>query len=186
MTWWDRNVGGKKNWGHPSNHPQRLWLANFVKAGQRVLEVGYGTGQDYANLRDRGVVYRGYDMTGSFRDVCRTRWPDGDFRLADVAALPEADDSWDVVFCRHLLEHLQDWKAALAEMARVACGCLVIVSWRPLTDRESYQTDADVCAWVFNRAEWTGALEALGETETVEIDGTAPIYVLSKAEEWKK
>ncbi|NIP84944.1 MAG: methyltransferase domain-containing protein [Planctomycetales bacterium] len=125
-----------------------------------------------------GIVYRGYDMTASFRDTCRARWPGGDFRLGDAAALPEPDAGWDVVFCRHLLEHVEDWRAALAELARVAGRWLVVLSWRALTDKAGYQTDPDVTTWVFNRAEFTGALGALGEVETINVTGAAPIYVV--------
>jgi demethylmenaquinone methyltransferase/2-methoxy-6-polyprenyl-1,4-benzoquinol methylase len=41
-------------------------------------------------------------------------------RQADVRRLPFADNTFDVVMSAHLLEHLQDPGAALAEMARVA------------------------------------------------------------------
>lgn len=178
MTWWDERIGDNRNWGHPAHHPQRAWLVDHVGEDESVLELGYGTGKDYSNLKDR--VYRGYDLTTSFQRACLSRWPDADFRIGDVTDLPEPDASWDVVFCRHLLEHVEDWKTALSEMWRVAANRLMILSWRPLWEKPTVQTDQDVCCWQFNRDEFEVALEALAPYRVVQIDGCAPIYVVRK------
>ncbi len=45
--------------------------------------------------------------------------PGGADVTADVTALPFADGSFDLVICSHVLEHVDDDRAALAELARV-------------------------------------------------------------------
>lgn len=49
------------------------------------------------------------------------------FVRADVLSLPFRSDSFDVVFCSHLLEHLDDYMAGLKELLRVARKKVVVV-----------------------------------------------------------
>jgi len=66
---------------------------------------------------------------------------DVDLRL-DVTALDLADDSFDAVICSHVLEHVDDDRAAMRELARVTAPggwCLVMV---PL-DLERHATYED-------------------------------------------
>ncbi len=186
MTWWDNRIGRNANWGDSIKHPQRVWLTGFGGViNHRVLEVGYGTGKDYAGIRDKAVAYRGYDFTKSFQDVCLGRWPDGDFRLASVTSLPEPDRSWDLVFCRHLLEHVEDWRTALYEMFRVTDRWLAILAWRALWDkptmqRNSKSNDPPVCCWQFNSADFMDELDSLGYVQTIPMERGGPIYLLSR------
>lgn len=48
--------------------------------------------------------------------------------LADLQRLPFADESFDIVWCHHVLEQVEDDRAALAELRRVlkASGTLVV------------------------------------------------------------
>ena len=190
MTWWDNRVGRNANWGDSILHPQRIWLANYEGLiGQRVLEIGYGTGKDYANIHDKVADYRGYDLTSSFQEVCLKRWPAGDFNLGDVTALPEPDCSWDLVFCRHVLEHIEDWRVALREMWRVTAKRLAILSWRELWNQPTAQknkpttpTNPPLHCWHFNQDEFMGALNELDgvHIQIIEFGGRAPIYVLTR------
>jgi len=193
MTWWDKRVGRNPTWGDSILHTQRVWLADFDGiADKRVLEIGYGTGKDYANIHDKVGDYRGYDFTLSFQEVCLKRWPDGDFNLGDATALPEPDQSWDLVFCRHVLEHIEDWRSALQEMWRVAGKQLVILSWRELWDQPTTQKNKPITlvnppihCWHFNRDEFMGALSELDDVhiEVEQPDGCAPIYILTRGVE---
>lgn len=87
-----------------------------------VLDVGGGHGQ----LADRFAA-RGWDVTVHGTDPeCernlralhgRTRCR---FVLGDLAALPAADRSFDLVIAVRLLSHVPAWERVLAEMCRVA------------------------------------------------------------------
>jgi SAM-dependent methyltransferase len=96
--------------------------------GARVLEVGGGHAQLAGPLIERG--YR-VTVTGS-QAVCRRRLdrslPPGafDFEVCDAARLPFPDRSFDVVVAVRLLTHLDGWRAALAEMCRVARRAVIV------------------------------------------------------------
>jgi SAM-dependent methyltransferase len=96
--------------------------------GARVLEVGGGHAQLAGPLVEGG--YR-VTVTGS-EEVCRQRLdsslPPGafDFEVCDAARLPFPDRSFDVVVAVRLLTHLDGWRAALAEMCRVARRTVIV------------------------------------------------------------
>lgn len=178
VTWWDRNVGHNPHWGHPSTHPQYKWLTSFLQPNQRVLEVGYGTGHACDAICTLPITYRGYDLTTTFQSICQARYHDADFRVANVLHLPEPTSSWDIVFARHLLEHIPDWKAALSEMVRVSAQSVAILAWRPLSPHPTHSTNTDVCAWVFNRKEFLDYTFTL--TGDVDVIHDKHIYILWK------
>src|SRR3546814_1129402 len=49
------------------------------------------------------------------------------FHEANIERLPFPDKSFDTVICTHVLEHILDFRGALAELRRVAAKRLIIV-----------------------------------------------------------
>ncbi len=47
---------------------------------------------------------------------------DVDFRNEDIQKLSFSDQSFDIIFCNHVIEHVEDDDAAISEMARVLRG----------------------------------------------------------------
>jgi SAM-dependent methyltransferase len=73
----------------------------------------------------------GCDISEDVLARARAKVPDGEFRVADLAALPYADDSFDtVVACDSLLSK-RNARKAVSELSRVAnpSGSLCIVIW---------------------------------------------------------
>jgi SAM-dependent methyltransferase len=96
-----------------------------VAAGQAVLDVACGTGVVARTAADRmggqGRVV-GLDLNDAMLAVARRLRPDIEWRQGDVATLPFAPGSFDVVLCQSGLMFFPDRAAALREMARVATG----------------------------------------------------------------
>lgn len=98
-------------------------LGNDAAGIGSVLEVGCGTGDVLAAVKALGIgqEHRGVDVA----DPDAHRGPDataGDLPLDsyDGRQLPYADNSFDLVFASHVLEHVPDERGFLAELARVA------------------------------------------------------------------
>lgn len=101
------------------NRPEMIRLAGDV-AGLRVLDAGCGSGPLMADLRARGAVASGFDLSAAMLDLARERLgEDADLRVADLGApLPYPDDEFDVVVASLALHYVQDWASALAELRR--------------------------------------------------------------------
>jgi ubiquinone/menaquinone biosynthesis C-methylase UbiE len=95
-----------------------------LRAGDRVLDAGCGTGRALAPLRaavgPSGVVL-GVDLTPAMLEaaVRAGRDREGQLLLADVAGLPLRTESLDAVFAAGLVAHLPHPTENLRELARV-------------------------------------------------------------------
>jgi SAM-dependent methyltransferase len=96
-----------------------LYLRDVLRpaAGSRVLHVApeRAVGGWLSSLPE--VEYVSVDLDSPHADV-----------QADLTSLPFADDCFDLVVCAHVLEHVADDRAAIAELFRVVRpgGCAVV------------------------------------------------------------
>jgi len=110
-----------------SERPDDLqdWVLSLlgIRAGQRVVDVGCGTGWLHPALSGRGAAVVGLDA--SFGMAAETRRRAARERLplaalqADAQRLPLADSSFDRAVAVHVLFHVPDVRRALVEMRRV-------------------------------------------------------------------
>jgi len=139
-----------------ANGPAR-WLERAfdhigLREGERVLDIGCGTGNIWRDNRDRlprGVDLLLADASQGMLDEAAARLAASGigarFEVADVQHMPFESHAFDVVIANHMLYHVGDRTAALAELARVvrASGrCVVstndwthLIELRELTDR---------------------------------------------------
>src|SRR5919199_1492155 len=96
---------------------------------QRLVEIGCGSGSLLAELAARGVApaLEGFDLSSAAIEIAR------DQGLAGVR-VPASEGAYDVAVLSHVLEHVPDPAALLAEAARVAAWVVVEV---PLEDNRS-------------------------------------------------
>ncbi len=108
-----------------------------LRAGDRVLDAGCGTGRALPPLRAAvgasGAVL-GADLTPAMlREAVRAgRDRDGQLLLADVAALPLRSRSLDAVFGAGLISHLGNPAENLRELARVVRPGGVLALFHPI------------------------------------------------------
>jgi SAM-dependent methyltransferase len=94
-------------------------LIKEIFAPGRVLDYGCGPGVLMFLLLERGIVADGFDVS---REATRIAPPEVRERIltGDPSAIP--DDSYDLVICREVLEHLTvlDAVRAIREMCRIS------------------------------------------------------------------
>lgn len=100
------------------------YLLPHLRPGDTLLDVGAGAGTitaDLAGLVDRVTATELDDAAlGLARGFARERGIENiEFAVADVHALPFADDVFDVAHAHQVLQHVGDPVRALREMARV-------------------------------------------------------------------
>jgi len=109
----------------PALHPGRLQAIDrmSIQAGERVLEVGVGTGINLS-LYPREADVTGIDFSSSMLEKARERAARPDaapVRLLqmDAAAIRFADDSYDIVYAPYLISVVPDPVKVALEMRRV-------------------------------------------------------------------
>ena len=106
-------------------------------AGERVVDVGCGTGNAALLAAERGAHVTGVDPAARLLEVARGRAAardlDARFALGEAAALPLPDGEADVVLSVFGVIFAPDPAAAAAEMARVSApaGRIVLSAWVP-------------------------------------------------------
>ncbi|MET9393560.1 class I SAM-dependent methyltransferase [Streptomyces sp. NPDC006624] len=108
-----------------------------LRAGDRVLDAGCGTGRALPPLRaavgPSGVVL-GADLTPAMLEAAVRAGRDGDgtLLLTDVSALPLRSESLDAVFGAGLISHLPSPAENLRELARVVRPGGVLALFHPV------------------------------------------------------
>lgn len=103
-----------------------------VRRGDRVLDVATGTGAAARIAAAAGAEAAAVDISPGMVELARRISPATiRFEVADAAALPFGDRSFERVLCGFGLSHLPDVAAALAEIRRVLVpgGLLAACAW---------------------------------------------------------
>ncbi len=139
-------------------------------AGQQVLEIGCGIGTDLVRFARGGARVTGVDLALTSIELARQNFAlhgleADDLRVADGAALPFDQASFDVVYCHGVLQYAADAPAIVAEARRVLRpGGLAIFM-------------------VYNRESW---LHAMSKVMKVGLEhGDAPVLRLYSIPEFK-
>lgn len=105
--------------------------------GQSICDVGCGTGHLLRHIKaaGKGKIKRfvGVDII----DPSAGKAQDFEFVASPVEVLPFADGAFDTVICTHVIEHILDYRKAIAELRRIARHRLIIVVPR---EREAIYT----------------------------------------------
>lgn len=109
----------------PTLHPGRLQAIQRmdIQSGERVLEVGVGTGINLS-LYPKNCSVVGIDFSGSMLEIARERAARKDIQnmrllQMDAADLKFADDSFDIVYAPYLISVVPDPVKVAQEMRRV-------------------------------------------------------------------
>ena len=110
--------------GHriPSDHSRQVLADHYAERlrPRRVLDLGCGAGDSVDLFRsvDPAVSWVGADIEESPEVTARTR-ADAEFVTFDGRRLPFGDGSFEVVYCKQVLEHVDHPRELVAEAARV-------------------------------------------------------------------
>ena len=115
-----------------AEHLARYWWACRMAAGKRVLDAGCGTGYGANMLAASGAAeVIGVDIAEAVVEAARATAPANvTFSVADVHDLPFEDDTFDLIACFEVIEHVEGRDEVIAELGRVLApsGILAISS----------------------------------------------------------
>jgi len=127
-------------------------IASLLKAtgAERILDAGCGEGfvVSYLLQGNDGLTITGIDCSLEAIEMARQMVPGGLFDLGDLREMPYGDDSFDLVMCLEVLEHLPDPHRGLRELRRVTSAhCLVSVPHEPFFRATNFLRGKHVPAW---------------------------------------
>lgn len=123
---------------HQHRNPiQRKLIANFYRdvyavlesiQPESILDAGCGEGVTLNNLHEKGIGKKleGFDFLKTAVDIGNKTFPNLAIKQANIYDLSYKDNSFDLVLCNEVLEHLEDPKKALKELKRVTKKYLLL------------------------------------------------------------
>jgi ubiquinone/menaquinone biosynthesis C-methylase UbiE len=128
QTWWDNNLTAKMNkflgWVGGSDAESKVFFRNVIKTSQikfkNCLDIGCGPATEYSGFQQDNIdiAYTGVDSSVILNNInIEKRIP---MIQAEGHAVPVEDNSYDLVFSRHVLEHQLSFEPILKEMIRIS------------------------------------------------------------------
>jgi SAM-dependent methyltransferase len=96
-------------------------------AGERILDVGCGTGNNLQFFRDKWCSVTGIDSSAEMLKIAREKHGDhAELILAQAEDIPFSDNEFDIVTIINVLETANDPRKVIAEAIRVCSGRVFI------------------------------------------------------------
>jgi len=107
-----------------------------VKVGEKLLDIGCGTGWLLKAASERGLFTCGIDVSAEAVKLSRKNSPMSVVESASVTKIPFPSETFDYITCIGVLEHFTEMEKAFNEMKRVAkksaMFCLMVPNSRTL------------------------------------------------------
>jgi SAM-dependent methyltransferase len=145
---WEREAERWSAWARKHGHDS-YWFESgppffelLPAPGRHTLDLGCGEGRVARDLKARGYTATGVDASQTMIRLAREADPEGEYVLADAAALPFDDGSFDLVIAFNSLMDIDDMPGAVAEASRVLepDGNFCICITHPTRDAGTYET----------------------------------------------
>ena len=109
-------------------------LKNYIKDGEKVLDLGCGNGRLYQLFMGQNIDYTGVDFSENFIKIAKEKYGDH-FKIADILSLPFSSQYFDSVWSIAVLHHIPTKelrKRALSEIKRVLRpnGRVIMTNWK--------------------------------------------------------
>jgi ubiquinone/menaquinone biosynthesis C-methylase UbiE len=146
LQWWEDNLSIPERhkefsgWLEDSDMSSRTELFNQIESKKinNVLEIGPGIFTDYNIFfsKKENIQYSSIDITKKIVDSAKKMGINCEQSSVENIIYP--DSSFELVYCRHVMEHLDYYALALEEMIRVSSKHICIIFWL-LNDNEDKQ-----------------------------------------------
>jgi len=140
--------GGSNGPNHPSQlYAIRKYVEPLALKENRILtflDYGCGSATTLEAIRKNGyngvIDYTGLDIIPKNIEWCKENFPGTDFRVnKTIHEIYQPDKSFDVVYSRHVVDHMESFEKALDEHKRVAKKLVIVVLWVGLSNQDEHE-----------------------------------------------
>lgn len=132
--------------GNGENHPSQLYALKkyWNPLSQSILDYGAGSGTTYEAIGkawpEVAVRYRGLDIIPKNAQWCNEHFKTDVFKVnKTIHKIDEPDKSWDVVYSRHVVDHMESFEGAMDEHKRVAKELVIVILWVPFSTKPEHE-----------------------------------------------
>ena len=129
----------------PAHLSQLYAIKKYVEADMSFLDYGCGSGTTLEALETAGLIeiaqlYLGLDIIPKNIEWCREKWPLHKWLVnKNIHKLDPPDKSFDVVYSRHVVDHMESFEGAMDEMKRVSKNLVITVFWVPMSNQDEHE-----------------------------------------------
>lgn len=121
--------------------PEINFLFDYIKPGDKVLDLGCGHGRYLLEIKKRGGIYFGIDGSKELIKIAKDKYPKENIQMADVLTLPFKNNFFDIVYSLAVLHHIPSValrEQFLRETEKVIKpgGFVILTVWRPKNKAE--------------------------------------------------
>ena len=131
--------------GNGPQHESQLYaIKKYHKSGDSFLDYGCGSATTVeAWTKDPNPptwLYRGLDIIPKNIAWCKENFSAFDFKVnTKIHEIDEPDQSWDTVYSRHVVDHMESFEGALDEHKRIARKLIIVILWTGLVDSDEHE-----------------------------------------------
>src|SRR4030066_1624453 len=95
-----------------SNRRRMIWLEmqflldKYSLSGEKVLDLGCGSGRYFEYFKGKNVSYFGIDNSEKLIEIAKSKYPQVNFQVADCLSLPFSDNFFDKIFSIAVLHQI--------------------------------------------------------------------------------
>ncbi|MBF0554499.1 MAG: class I SAM-dependent methyltransferase [Nitrospirae bacterium] len=164
--WWEKNVKSRYNefvsWLGNNQNSTRLWIKDFIinNGVKSILDTACGPCIDYEVLKPTCIKYSGIDSTSVLVDMAKLRGID--VSHGNIEELPFNDNSFDMVYGRHILEHLEYYEKAIKESVRCSKKYVAYTFFLEHKDEDIFRVNEGAYANSYNLNKMRDFIQSLG------------------------
>ncbi len=151
QTWWDSNLKTKmdefKGWVGDHNAESKSFFRNYIKKNNlkfnNMLDVGCGPATEYYGFKNDliDIDYTGVDSSVILNQLNKEK--NINMLNAEAHNIPVSDSSFDLVYCRHVLEHQPSFESVLKELIRCTKKLAIHIFFIKPEEKEQINYDSN-------------------------------------------